>query len=73
MIFGNELRNIISGGAGDETLNGQGGDDEIFGGEGNDLLVAGAGARSLDGGAGDDVILIGDTDLAAIMALFSLP
>jgi serralysin len=73
MIMGNELRNIISGGAGNDTLNGQGGDDEIFGGEGNDLLIAAVGARSLDGGAGDDVILIGDTDLAEIMALFSLP
>lgn len=73
MIMGNELRNIISGGAGNDTLNGQGGDDEIFGGEGNDLLVAAVGGRSLDGGAGDDVILVGGTDLAAIMALFSLP
>ncbi len=73
MIMGNELRNIMSGGAGNDTLNGQGGDDEIFGGEGNDLLIAAVGARSLDGGAGDDVILIGGTDLAAIMAVFSLP
>ena len=73
MIMGNELRNIISGGAGNDTLNGQGGDDEIFGGEGNDLLVASAGARYLDGGAGDDVILVGNTVLADIMALFSLP
>jgi serralysin len=73
MIMGNELRNIMSGGAGNDTLNGQGGDDEISGGEGNDLLITGAGARYLDGGAGDDVILIGDTDLADVMALFSLP
>lgn len=73
MIMGNELRNIISGAAGNDTLNGQGGDDEISGGEGNDLLVAGAGARYLDGGAGDDVILVGNTVLADIMALFSLP
>ena len=73
MIMGNELRNIISGAAGNDTLNGQGGDDEIFGGEGNDLLVASVGARYLDGGAGDDVILVGNTVLADIMALFSLP
>jgi serralysin len=73
MIMGNELRNIISGAAGNDTLNGQGGDDEIFGGEGNDLLVASAGARYLDGGAGDDVILVGNTVLADIIALFSLP
>ena len=73
MIMGNELRNIISGAAGNDTLNGQGGDDEIFGGEGNDLLIASAGARYLDGGAGDDVVLVGNTVLADIMALFSLP
>jgi Ca2+-binding RTX toxin-like protein len=71
--MGNELRNIISSGNGNDTLNGQGGDDEISGGEGNDLLIAAVGARYLDGGAGDDVILIGGTDLAAIMAQFSLP
>jgi serralysin len=70
IIMGNELKNIISGGTGNDTLDGLGGDDEIFGGEGNDYIVVSVGASYVDGGAGDDVILVGNTDLAAILALF---
>jgi hypothetical protein len=70
IITGNELRNILYGGIGNDTLDGLGGDDDIFGGEGNDHIVAGIGASYLDGGAGDDVILVGNTDLGAILALF---
>jgi serralysin len=70
IITGNELRNILYGGIGNDTLDGLGGDDDVFGGEGNDHIVAGIGASYLDGGAGDDVILVGDTDLGAILALF---
>jgi serralysin len=73
MIIGNSRANVLSGDAGDDTLDGIGGDDEIFGGSGNDLLMSRTGALRLDGGAGDDVILIGNNDLAAIMALFSPP
>jgi Ca2+-binding RTX toxin-like protein len=68
--MGNELKNIISGGTGNDTLDGLGGDDDIFGGEGNDYIVVSVGASYVDGGAGDDVILVGNTDLAAILALF---
>jgi serralysin len=71
MIIGNQGANTMSGDAGSDTLNGLGGDDRIFGGEGNDLLLAGNGAATIDGGAGDDVILIGDTSLTAILALFA--
>jgi serralysin len=71
MIIGNQGANTMSGDAGHDTLNGFGGDDRIFGGEGNDLLLASIGAATIDGGAGDDVILIGDTSLAAILALFA--
>jgi serralysin len=70
IIRGNELRNILYGGIGNDTLDGLGGDDDIFGGEGNDHIVAGIGASYLDGGAGDDVILVGNSDLGAILALF---
>jgi Ca2+-binding RTX toxin-like protein len=73
MILGNELRTIISGGGGDDTLSGFSGEDDIFGGDGNDLIVASIGARYLDGGAGDDVILAGNTSLADILALFAFP
>ncbi|MCA3324978.1 MAG: M10 family metallopeptidase C-terminal domain-containing protein [Roseomonas sp.] len=70
IIIGNEVSNIISGGAGDDTLNGIAGNDQIIGGEGNDLIIAGDGAQFLDGGPGDDVIMIGNTDLATLLALF---
>jgi hypothetical protein len=36
---GNELDNIIKGGAFDDTLNGVGGDDTLFGSDGNDTAV----------------------------------
>jgi serralysin len=73
MLIGNSRANVLSGDAGADTLNGIAGDDEIYGGGGNDLLISRTGALLLDGGAGDDVILVGDANLAAIMALFSLP
>ncbi len=72
VITGNELRNILYGGSGNDTLNGLGGDDDIFGGEGNDHIVVGVGAQYIDAGNGDDVVLVGNTDLASILALFSL-
>jgi hypothetical protein len=71
MIIGNQGANTLSGDAGNDTLNGFGEGDQMFGGPGNDLLIAGLGVASLDGGAGDDVILVGNTSLADIMALFA--
>jgi Ca2+-binding RTX toxin-like protein len=70
MLIGNSRANVLAGDAGADTLNGIAGDDEIYGGGGNDLLISRTGALLLDGGAGDDVILVGDANLAAIMALF---
>ena len=64
--IGNDLDNIITGGAfeqdlsggkGNDTLNGNAGDDVLSGGDGNDVLEGGLGADSLDGGAGKDVFL----------------
>ncbi|MEY2686501.1 MAG: hypothetical protein RL375_699, partial [Pseudomonadota bacterium] len=61
---GNNLANVITGGAaantlvgnaGDDTLNGNGGNDALSGGAGNDLLVGGAGVDTLTGGANADV------------------
>ena len=66
---GDNERNDISGGIGDDiiyglgghdTLNGQGGDDQIFGGEGNDKIRGGLGADILHGGTGADTIVGGD-------------
>ena len=73
MIIGNSGANFLFGDAGDDTLNGIAGDDEIYGQDGNDHLVSSKGALLLDGGAGDDVILVGNANLADIMALFNPP
>jgi Ca2+-binding RTX toxin-like protein len=51
---GNELDNMIFGGAGNDTLNGGTGFDILLGGDGNDTLIGGAGADTLMGGAGND-------------------
>ncbi len=73
ILIGNAHANILGGDAGDDTMRGIWGDDVIQGGQGNDLLIAGSGGATMDGGAGDDVILIGNADLSAILALFNPP
>ncbi|MGR9211450.1 beta strand repeat-containing protein [Rhizobium leguminosarum] len=45
---------VITGTAGNDTLNGTSGDDQISGLDGNDILTGGAGADQLIGGAGTD-------------------
>lgn len=51
---GNDAENVITGGAGSDTLNGMNGDDSLYGGAGQDQLIGGAGADMLDGGADYD-------------------
>ena len=51
---GNDAENVITGGAGTDTLNGLNGDDSLYGGAGQDLLIGGAGADLLDGGSDYD-------------------
>ena len=61
---GNELGNVITGGAGDDSLNGAGGADTLNGGAGNDTLNGGAGADAMRGNDGDDTYEVdnaGDT------------
>ena len=53
-LYGNELANFITGGAGDDAISGYGGNDILHGGAGNDTLQGGAGKDTLAGGAGDD-------------------
>jgi len=48
--------------AGDDTLIGGGGDDELYGQEGDDLLEGGGGRDELYGGAGDDILAGGGGD-----------
>ncbi|RZT10670.1 Hemolysin-type calcium-binding repeat-containing protein [Duganella sp. CF402] len=53
---GNELGNSITGGIGNDTLSGMGGDDILSGGVGNDALLGGNGDDQLDAGTGTDVV-----------------
>ncbi|MBV9932373.1 MAG: calcium-binding protein [Alphaproteobacteria bacterium] len=64
---GNELNNVITGGASSDTLYGNdgydqlyggGGDDNLYGGDGGDVLSGGTGADHMEGGTGDDVYIV---------------
>ncbi|WHO71514.1 calcium-binding protein [Rhizobium sp. BT03] len=60
---------VITGTAGNDTLNGTTGDDQISGLGGNDILIGGAGADRLDGGAGVDTVDY-STSTAAVTVSF---
>jgi Ca2+-binding RTX toxin-like protein len=61
-----QIKLVVDGGAGNDTLNGGNGNDVLLGGDGNDF-VQGGGLRSLiNGGNGDDTIRVtsgGRTDV----------
>ncbi|MBC7987318.1 MAG: FG-GAP repeat protein [Sphingomonadaceae bacterium] len=66
--IGTQIAQMISGGAGDDTLEGLGGndtlrgldgDDEIEGGSGADRIEGGFGGDAIEGGSGDDLALGG--------------
>lgn len=62
-LIGDEQSNylVITGAlALDNTIQGQGGNDDLIGGEGNDVLEGGAGNDWLYGGADDDLLYGGD-------------
>ena len=61
-LYGNELANFITGGAGDDAISGYGGNDILHGGSGNDTLQGGAGKDTLAGGTGDDRLYGGDSE-----------
>jgi Ca2+-binding RTX toxin-like protein len=50
------LRHILSGNAGNDTITGGNGGDTIWGDAGNDRIYAGAGADVIHGGSGNDII-----------------
>ena len=52
--IGNGLANSITGGTGDDLLEGRVGDDKLFGGLGADDLLGNEGNDTLDGQGGDD-------------------
>ncbi len=53
-ITGNDLANVLTGLAGNDTINGGLGADTIYGGDNNDTLTGGAGNDIIDGGNGTD-------------------
>ena len=57
-LTGDDLVNNISGGAGNDIIDGggKGGSDRLNGGDGNDTITGGAGWDQLRGGAGDDIL-----------------
>lgn len=55
-LTGNNSANVLSGGAGFDTLSGNGGNDILNGGSDADTLLGGAGIDALYGDAGDDIL-----------------
>ena len=56
-LTGNDLNNVVTGGAGTDSLYGGLGNDTLHGGDGNDTIFGGAGNDLLDGGEGDDFLV----------------
>lgn len=69
VIYGNELRNDIRGGAGNDKLYGGADADTLYGDEGDDLIYGEAGDDTLYGGAGINRLYGGEGK----DALYSLP
>lgn len=72
---GNDVANLIVGGALGDTLTGLGGDDNLAGeagtdildgGDGNDRLIGGTGADNMTGGAGNDTLVVDNAGDVAI-------
>ncbi|SOB86828.1 Hemolysin-type calcium-binding repeat-containing protein [Sphingomonas guangdongensis] len=73
-VAGGSANDVLTGGAGADSLNGGDGNDTLVGGagadflsgdSGDDLLTGGAGADTLNGGAGNDGYLFGEGELIA--------
>lgn len=67
-LYGDDMGNALSGGAGNDTLLGRGGDDVLVlgdgddsaeGGAGDDTFIIGTGAATVAGGAGTDLLDFG--------------
>jgi len=54
--YGNFERAIITGGAGNDSINGSVGGDSLMGGGGSDTILGFIGADTLDGGQGNDSV-----------------
>ncbi|MEO7221311.1 MAG: M10 family metallopeptidase C-terminal domain-containing protein, partial [Devosia sp.] len=58
-FVGNNARETVLGGAGDDAIDGRGGNDRLHGGLGADTMAGGMGKDMLDGKAGKDKLLGG--------------
>ena len=56
LLTGNALANSLSGGGGNDRVDGLYGNDTLSGGDGNDVLNGGNGNDTLHGGNGDDTL-----------------
>jgi VCBS repeat-containing protein len=56
VLLGNERVNALTGGVGDDQLDGRGGNDTLIGGLGADILSGGAGNDSLDARDDDSIV-----------------
>lgn len=75
-LIGNNLANSITGGSGNDRLDGGAGagtnNDTIDGGAGNDTIVGGVDADLLTGGTGNDTFRIGNVAAETRSAAFNL-
>ena len=55
-VWGTEAGDILTGGAGHDTLMGDDGDDRLIGGAGNDTLNGAFGSDHIEGGTGNDSV-----------------
>jgi Ca2+-binding RTX toxin-like protein len=62
-IDGGAGNDLLVGNTGNDALYGGAGNDNLSGGDGNDLLYAGSGNNALNGGAGNDVLFTSATSL----------
>jgi len=60
--FDPSYTNQLSGGDGDDLIDGRGGDDLLSGDAGNDSIIGGEGDDTIEGGTGDDTIQGGTGD-----------
>jgi Ca2+-binding RTX toxin-like protein len=77
VVFGEAGKDTLQAGGGPAILVGGDGDDALNGNSSNDILIGGLGKDNLHGNGANDVLIGGyttfDTDLVAIMQLFSNP
>jgi serralysin len=66
-ITGNEVANVLNGGAGNDFLYGEAGNDTLIGGSGTNRLFGGAGSDIFNGGINADLLHIDAADLSVNM------